>query len=250
MTPKMFLARSTGKVSAAAFLAQYREYLLTGKLAELTMPILQKLDKGEVMPTPALNEIRSIVAAHEAELIAEVNNKKVGKQKEKEEKEKAKVALKEATAAFKAVLPEATSALTVVEVSEGATEIVVNDIDSGENQSYIATIFDDSGNIVVRVKDDGKEEILQKKFKLYQEAERWVDRRLIENGSECHGEVSHTSMCDKNGLPLTTSIDRVSSMGRLFRAKRSPMMKAHQKPSGKLSFGVKVREDHFHFSHG
>lgn len=64
MTEKSFLHKSRGKVSAAAFLAQHREYLSTGTLASLTLPVLAKLDSGELLPTPALEELRQAVLAH------------------------------------------------------------------------------------------------------------------------------------------------------------------------------------------
>lgn len=64
MTEKGFLHKSSGKVSAAAFLAQHREWLTTGTLASLTTPILSKLDAGEILPTPALGEIKQAVMEH------------------------------------------------------------------------------------------------------------------------------------------------------------------------------------------
>lgn len=64
MTAKGFLHKSNGKVSAAAFLAQHRDFLTTGELASLTSPILAKLDKGEILPTPALHEVQSVVLSH------------------------------------------------------------------------------------------------------------------------------------------------------------------------------------------
>jgi hypothetical protein len=66
MTPKGFLHKTTTKAanSAAAFLATYREWLETGELAQLTSPILRKLDDGALLPTPALNEVKAAVLAH------------------------------------------------------------------------------------------------------------------------------------------------------------------------------------------
>jgi hypothetical protein len=65
MTEKGFLRKATsGKISAAAFIAAHREFLTTGTLASMTAPILAKLDGGEIMPTPALSEINSAVLAH------------------------------------------------------------------------------------------------------------------------------------------------------------------------------------------
>jgi hypothetical protein len=66
MTDKGFLHKASGKAanSAKAFLAAHREYLLTGTLGILTEPILVKLDKGQILPTPALGEIRNVVMSH------------------------------------------------------------------------------------------------------------------------------------------------------------------------------------------
>lgn len=66
MTPKGFLHKSTTKAanSALAFLNQHRAWLLTGELAKSTMPILAKVDSGELMPTPALPMIQKAVMDH------------------------------------------------------------------------------------------------------------------------------------------------------------------------------------------
>jgi len=65
MSPKGFLHKSTAKnLSAIAFLKAHREWLLTGTLASLTSPILAKLDAGEVMPTPALELLKTVVLSH------------------------------------------------------------------------------------------------------------------------------------------------------------------------------------------
>lgn len=64
MTNKMFLHRSNGKISADAFLAQHKEFLLSGELSLFTAPILIKLEEKEILPTPALEEVRKVVLAH------------------------------------------------------------------------------------------------------------------------------------------------------------------------------------------
>lgn len=66
MTPKGFLHKTTTKAahSAIAFLAQYREYLTTGEIADKTSPILARVDAGELLPTPALKEIQYAVMTH------------------------------------------------------------------------------------------------------------------------------------------------------------------------------------------
>ena len=64
MTDKGFLHRSSGRISAAAFLTAHREYLTTGSLADFTSPILDRLDTGNIVPTLALNELRAAVLEH------------------------------------------------------------------------------------------------------------------------------------------------------------------------------------------
>lgn len=64
MTPRGFLHKASGKVSADAFLVQHRAWLESGELAPIALPILRKLDFQEIMPTPALDEIRGAVLDH------------------------------------------------------------------------------------------------------------------------------------------------------------------------------------------
>ncbi len=66
MSAKGFLHKSNGKaaLNAVAFLAAHREWLQTGELALFTTPILLKVDSREMMPTPALEEIKQVVLAH------------------------------------------------------------------------------------------------------------------------------------------------------------------------------------------
>ena len=66
MTPKGFLHKATTKAAnnATAFLAAHRQWLETGELAPLTSPILRKLDERDMMPTPALEEIKNVVLCH------------------------------------------------------------------------------------------------------------------------------------------------------------------------------------------
>ncbi len=77
MTAKGFLHKSGGKVSAAGFLAEYRNWLLNGDFAQVSSPILAKLDSGEILPTPALDEIRQAVFSHHLRLEALKAEKKL-----------------------------------------------------------------------------------------------------------------------------------------------------------------------------
>lgn len=66
MSAKGFLHKANLKAgnSAIAFLVAHREWLTTGELAPITMPILAKVDAKEIMPTPGLQEIKNAVFNH------------------------------------------------------------------------------------------------------------------------------------------------------------------------------------------
>jgi len=66
MTAKGFYKKLNSKAAASAlgFIAAHREYLLTGDLSELVKPILDRIDSGELYPTPAISELKQVVAGH------------------------------------------------------------------------------------------------------------------------------------------------------------------------------------------
>jgi hypothetical protein len=77
MTPNGFLFKTTTKAAASAkgFIEAYREYLTKGEVAGVTAPIVAKLDRGEILPTPALEEIKDMVFAHIMQANAELAQK-------------------------------------------------------------------------------------------------------------------------------------------------------------------------------
>ena len=66
MSLKGFLNKANSKAanSANAFLTAHKEFLMTGQLGELTGPILIRLDNRELLPTPALSEIKQLVLGY------------------------------------------------------------------------------------------------------------------------------------------------------------------------------------------
>jgi hypothetical protein len=66
MSPKGFLHKTNTKAahSAIAFLAAHREWLVTGELSDILSPIVQRMDQGALLPTPALREIQQAVMNH------------------------------------------------------------------------------------------------------------------------------------------------------------------------------------------
>jgi hypothetical protein len=95
MSLKGFLHKSTGKAALAAggFIAAHREFLLTGDLALFTAPILSKVDSRELLPTPALEEIKAVVLAHHLAEEIRIQEEKMARANEpSERKTKAYVA--------------------------------------------------------------------------------------------------------------------------------------------------------------
>jgi hypothetical protein len=201
MTEKGFLHKSNGKIAADAFLAQHRAWLETGELAMVTTPILRKLDDKEVLPTPALDEIRTVVFNH-----------------------------------------------MIAKAAAKAEDSILNPKTGGRSaapKNWVSKILNEKGEIQTRVTEKGETEELEKGFDLSSDADRWSDRRLVECSSDCYAVVSHSMM------PIETIIRRDDAMSRIFKIAKGPSMKAQPKGgSGRLSFGVKVKEDRARFSSG
>ena len=204
MSARGWLHKTTTKAaaSAGAFIAAHREWLEKGELAPLTSPILRKLDDRELMPTPALEVLKSVVLGY-----------------------------------------------TLSKQANQIEERMAREATAREPKNWLATIYDQDGNICVRVKDDGEEETLQKEFDHPQDADGWTDRRLFDGESDWYGVVSHTTKTTKEGDPISFVIMRQDAMARILKSKKGPVIKKLG-GDGKLSFGTKVKESHAKFSHG
>lgn len=210
MTAKGFLHKARPNVSALAFIEAHREYLTKGEVSGHTAPIVAKLDAKELLPTPALDEIKAAVFSH--------------------------LMIAEAAKAQKAIA-RANGEDTE---SEGRAPRVP--------KAYRANIVDESLNVVTE-KKDGKDVSLSKEFDLYQDAERWVDRRLFDNPG-CIGEIATTRETDSKGNPRIYNVSREASMARILRQPGKPVCKGEGKGGGGLGFGVKCKQDRAVFSHG
>lgn len=201
MTPKTFLKKLNSKAAASAigFLAAHREYLTSGELADTLRPIVEKVDQGQLMPTPALSEIRQAVMDHI--LAAEL--------------------AKAEKAIARANKPGGTGSAT---------------------KPFQAVILNSAGIVQTYVNNQGEEKEYRQNFRLPQEAERWVDRRLVDGAPNWHGEVLH------HGSPWDT-IEREASMARVLKRPLSPFMKRSPSP-GRLSGQIKIRAKHHSFSQG
>ncbi len=84
MTEKGFVFKCGTKAanSAAAFIAAHRDFLLTGTLKSVTEPILNKMDEGNILPTPALEELKNAVFTHMIIREGEAIENSIGKTRE------------------------------------------------------------------------------------------------------------------------------------------------------------------------
>ena len=88
---KSFLFKSGTKAAASAigFLQQYRDFLTTSEVAPITSPILAQVDAKELMPTAALDLIRSAVLSHHLLVEAKKAEDKLIQQAKEESEPKA-----------------------------------------------------------------------------------------------------------------------------------------------------------------
>ena len=64
MSPQGFLSKVNAAKSAAGFIAQYREYMTTGKLAPILSPIVAKVDDGQLDAEGGIKDIANMVMTH------------------------------------------------------------------------------------------------------------------------------------------------------------------------------------------
>lgn len=199
MGVKGFLAKANAKVSADGFIAQHREWLVSGELAPIVTPILVKLDNREVFPTAALNEIREAAFNH----------------------------------LQKAATSKEPKAITAKAEKEPGT------VRESTPKNWCGMIINARGEVIEDMS-----------FNDASSADRWVDRRLVDAASDCHGEVMSASLTLPSGKPLITLVNRDDAMARLFGRKIGPSTKSQKKSPGRLSGGMRVKESHSTFSGG
>lgn len=204
MSPKGFLHKANGKVSAIAFLATHRAWLETGEVAQFTSPILAKMDSGDLLPTPTLETIKSVVLGH-------------------------------------ILASDALKAEKSIEKASAEPRV---------RKDYLATIRNSRGDICFRINEKGEEVLLQESFDKSSDADRWCDRRLFDGESDWYGIVQHTKMVDRHGHALATVILRMDAMARILKAPKGPVMSKRGQSTNSLGFGVKAKNDRFHFSKG
>lgn len=87
MTAKTFIRKSSGSVSAEAFIQAQREWLETGELAQFTSPLLARLDAKDILPTPCLEALRGVVLGYKLAQDTRINEVSADKNGRKPKKE-------------------------------------------------------------------------------------------------------------------------------------------------------------------
>lgn len=205
MSAKGWLHKTTTKAAASAdgFIKAHREWLETGSLAELTSPILAKIDSRELMPTPGLEALKAVVLGY----------------------------------------------MIASETAKGEEAMRKRDEEPAITKPWTATIYDKDGQIATKINEQGKEVDLFEKFDQPQDAEGWTDRRLFDGQPDWFGVVQSTTMTNKHGEALSTTVLRVDALARMLRKKKGPVMD-RPKSTSKLSWGAKVKNSVSKFSHG
>lgn len=82
---KGFVSKATStSLTAQGFLAQYREYLTTGEVANIASPILAKVDTGELAPEIGLENITNAIFSHMMNLSLQKAEAQIAKQESSE----------------------------------------------------------------------------------------------------------------------------------------------------------------------
>lgn len=109
------------------------------------------------------------------------------------------------------------------------------------DKNYVAHVYDAHGNELYEPQE----------HKFDTDAIRWIDRRLIKESPGSYGEVSHLIMTDRDGNPLTITVHRDESMGRLLKSKKPAVSRRTgvglNKPH---TWHAKAKQTRSSFSHG
>lgn len=225
MSARSFLDKAKAAKSAEAFLAANWEYLTKGEVAEQVKPFVVKLQEKTMMPTSALQFIKSAVFNHMQLQQAE---------KSEQITEKARKLTSGSTKNKPYIgVVYAPGELT----QESKTE-------AGEVVRVVIPV------IATKLDKNGEEVELHEYFESPQVAARWVQRRLAEGSPDCRGEVIWSRVISsKTGLPMTDVITYDAAIGALHKKNKSPFMHLN-KVNGRLTGQMKVGQTKTSFSKG
>lgn len=217
MSPKLLLHRANISKSALGFLQQYRDYMTTGELAETLSPIIRKVDDGSLMATPAVGEIAQAVMMH--------------------------VIASDSLKLEQAIQKQTHSPTKGFRSSQAMSPPSLSNV-SQSQKNWTAMVVDQNDVVQTYLDAKGEEKELRASGNDVSTLDRWLDRKLFAGSSDWHGVIEHSVM------KVRTIVDRQDAIARLMIGRKGPVSKGQAKSAGKLSFGMKVRNDVSHFSRG
>jgi hypothetical protein len=132
----------------------------------------------------------------------------------------------------------------IIEADAAKADKVVEPGQKGQTRKpWRASIYDASGVLQTRIKNDGEEEDLVKGFDLGQDADRWADRRLFEGTHGWYAIVEHTTIAN-----VSSRIERGDAMARMLKQPKGPAIQQKGKSTKTLGFGVKAKQTRVTFS--
>jgi len=217
MSVKGFLAKATkANLSASGFMSQYREYMTTGELAPLLTPIVTQVEVAKAEALEANRDTESVLKAGVDEI--------------------ANAVMQHIIACDIAKAHKTIEAKPAKEAKQVRAAKVWN---------WFVTIMNSKGEIQTKTNSKGEQENLEKGFDLAGDADKWADRKLALDGApDWYAVIAHAHS------RAQSIVLRDDAMARFFRQGSKPVLKPQSKGSGKLSFGVKCKQDKASFSNG
>jgi hypothetical protein len=219
MSAKGFLQKLNRATSAVRFFEEHKDWMLHSEMALALIPILARLDIGDLMPTPALALVGEVVVKH---LLSEGM------------KQAPKMTQEEEAPDDPFIAPE-----------HRMPQVAPPDPESAK-KAWLAVVYNSDGEVMSRQKPNGEWEEMCREFEASHVAQRWLDRRLaFDSASDYVGIVQHSRS------KVQEIITRDEAMSRVYAAKKlASHRRVGAKSGGALSFRPKVKETRVSFSHG
>lgn len=117
-------------------------------------------------------------------------------------------------------------------------------------KKHTATIYDKNNNVLTFIDSKGQTQDLTKSFNLPQEAERWVDLRLVEQSAGAFAVIKHSNTNQETVVNRESSYMSRGALSRVFKPQKVALHKNTSKRSASLRSHMQVKQDYASFSRG
>ena len=118
------------------------------------------------------------------------------------------------------------------------------------SKKHTATLYDKDNNILTFIDSKGQTQDLVKSFNLPQEAERWVDLRLVEQAAGAYAVIKHSNTNQETVVRRESSYMNRGALSRVFKPQKVALHKNTSKRSASLRSHMQVKQDYANFSRG